>query len=240
MSFSSFGEIEQYLDDQSAQLLDKIGSEAEGSLLLHLPEFNQAPLAIRKQVARQAICRVKGDLLDIGQNHIQALLGICSGTSGRKIHLPGDLRVSKEFNVLRIGRKGGKIPEFEYFLQFPGQLQLPEIEKMVLAQRVPAGPGKSERLLSTRIEQVIVRNRRPGDRYRLADKSQEKSLKRLFLERRVPISKRDCLVMLESEGKIVWIEGFPPDPDLLVSESDTEGIKIEVVSETFQTSQPSK
>ena len=235
-----FAEIEQYLDHEAEELLDRIGTEAEEDLSIDLQGFSESPLILRKQAARHAIRRVKGDLLDISQNHIRAFLEISSGASGRQIHLPGDLRVTREFDNLRIRRISEEVASFEYDFQLPGELYLPEIRKRVLARKVSAGANKGKNLLSTRFSRVAVRNRRPGDRYLTSAKSPEKALKRLFLEKRVPISTRDHLVMLESEGKVVWIEGFPVNPTAEAGELDLEGFEIEVVSETFGPAKPSK
>jgi tRNA(Ile)-lysidine synthase len=235
-----FAEIEQHLEKEAEELMGRIGSETEGEVLVDLSELNRTSPALAKQLIRQAIHSVKGDLLDISQNHIMAVLNLCGGTSGRQTHLPGGVRVGREFDSLRIHKTTREAVSFEHRLRLPGRLYLPEIGKTVIVRKVSVGAKRANGLLSTRIDCVTVRNRRPGDRFMDSGKSSEIGLKKLFLKERVPISMRDRLVMLESEGKVVWIEGFPVNPQVEKGELEQEGFEIEVVSETFGPSRPSK
>lgn len=52
------------------------------------------------------------------------------------------------------------------------------------------------------------RNRREGDSFIPQGRKITKTLKKLFNEAKVPPSRRDTLLLLESGGKILWIEGF--------------------------------
>jgi hypothetical protein len=60
------------------------------------------------------------------------------------------------------------------------------------------------------------------------------------LERTVPISARDRLIIVEAEGTILWIEGFPVIPKFIPGETEAEGFEIDVINETFQGNQSSK
>jgi tRNA(Ile)-lysidine synthase len=235
-----FSEIETYLDSAAEEVLDELGTDSGEDFLIDLPGFTEAPRILRMQMARTALRRVKGDLLDLTQSHIRKMLDLCKRTSGKQLQLPGSLRVVREFNNLRISLSGEDVSPFEHILQLPGKLEIPEIGKRVCASKVPVSNKGEQNLISTRIKMVTVRNRRPGDRYLLSSKSQKKNLKRLFLEKRVPISQRDRLVMLEYEGRVIWIEGFPVDPTAKTGERDLEGMEIDVISETFPSRKPSK
>lgn len=237
---SLFAEIEVYLNDLAEKMMIQLGEESEGDLLIDLKKFLACPMVLRKQIARTAIRRVKGDLLDLTQQHVLTLLELSEGTSGKQIHLPAGVRVTREFDRLRIGLAREEVPPFRYELPLPGRLHVPEVEKSVLARKISAGEETNRNLLSKGFSQVTVRNRRPGDRYLTSLHSVEKNVKKLFLEKRVPISTRDRLIMLESEGKVIWIEGFPVDPAARPGSKDLEGIEIEVIDETFGAKKPSK
>jgi tRNA(Ile)-lysidine synthase len=235
-----FAEIDEFLDEEANTLLSKIGEKKKGELLIDLARLSQAPKALRKQLARLSVRFVKGNLLGITQNHIRAFLELSEGTSGKQIHLPGDVRVRREFGSLCVHKAIKETPNFRYEFQLPGELLIPEVGKRVEVKRVNARTHHVQSLLSTRIDSVIVRNRRPGDRFLESTGSYEKSLKRLFLAKRVPISSRDRLVMFEVEGKVVWIEGFAMNPLAKAGELESEGFEIDVGIETFGTSEPSK
>ena len=56
---------------------------------------------------------------------------------------------------------------------------------------------------------LLVRNRRDGDRYQPKGFAGHKKLKKLFVERRIPIHLRDSWpIVTDKNGVIVWIPGL--------------------------------
>jgi tRNA(Ile)-lysidine synthase len=235
-----FAEIEEYLEEESAQLLAAAGEEIEQGFAIDLSSLQKAPVILQKQALRQAIRKVKGNLLNISQNHVIALLDLGRTTSGKQLHLPEGLRVVKEFGSLNLYQSGRQVPLFSHEFQMPGELDLPEIGKRISARTAGYPVAKGKTVIYPASNRVVIRNRRPGDRYRLSSRSPEKSLKKLFLERKIPISTRDRLIVIESSNRILWIEGFPPMVEASDPRIDPEGFEITVTSETFGLSGHSK
>lgn len=74
-----------------------------------------------------------------------------------------------------------------------------------------------------------VRNRREGDAYRPAGRGVTKSLKKLFNEAGLEPMRRGDRVILESGGKILWVEGFGSSQEACVTD-DTQNIaEIKIV-----------
>ena len=87
------------------------------------------------------------------------------------------------------------------------------------ADRAPAGRGAivgnglvalvRRDLLS---ESLVVRNRRPGDRFRPIGLHGWKKLQDLFVDRKVARSERDAVpLVVDGGGRIVWVAGFGID-----------------------------
>ncbi len=56
---------------------------------------------------------------------------------------------------------------------------------------------------------LVVRTRRPGDRIRVLGMEDTKSLKRYFIDRKVPREERDRIpLVLDATGEIIWIPGY--------------------------------
>ncbi len=55
---------------------------------------------------------------------------------------------------------------------------------------------------------VVVRQKKDGDKIRLASNKMTKTLKKLFNERGVPVSQRDKILVICDEEGLVWVEGF--------------------------------
>lgn len=68
---------------------------------------------------------------------------------------------------------------------------------------------------------LMVRNRRPGDRFAPAGRGLSKPLKQIFQEARVPVPLRNSMPLLLWEGRIAWCPGVGPGEGFQVRE-DTE------------------
>ncbi len=78
----------------------------------------------------------------------------------------------------------------------------------------------------TIISITSARNRRDGDIFRPAGRGITKSLKKLFNESKLEPILRDKVVLLESEGKIVWIEGFGASQEACVTNNTQKVAEI--------------
>jgi tRNA(Ile)-lysidine synthase len=225
-----FKEIEEYLLAHGKEAFEQCRIRQEGEIRIRIEELKRFPAIIQKQVVRQGVVREKGDLHDITLKHIADVLELCAAGSGREIHLPGGLKVQREFEELRFTRESSPC-DFWYQLSVPGEILIKEVGKSVVARRVRAG-GKGKTLIKWGDNDLIVRNRRPGDEYRVSPRSGTRKLKELLQRKRIPRSQRDKLLILEGNNEIMWVEGFPPHPNYRISEEDPAAVEIEVHAET--------
>ena len=225
-----FQEIEEYLLAHGKEAFEQCRVRQEGEIRLRIGELKRLPSIIQKQVVRQGVASEKGNLDDITLKHIAEVLKLCSSGSGREIHLPGGLKVQREFEQLRFTREHA-LPVFRYQLNVPGKILIKEVGKSVVARKVTSA-GKGKTLIKWGDDSLIVRNRRPGDEYRASPGSGTRKLKELLQRKRIPRSQRDKLLILEGNNEIMWVEGFPPHPSYRISEDDPEAVEIEVRGET--------
>lgn len=150
-----------------------------------------------------------------------ALQFITDATSGRELWLPGGVRISTEFADARVERP--QVPAPDRPLEIPLAGAEPEGEGTLLlggrASRIrwwtaPAAGGSE---LALRLDLIrpplLLRARRAGDRIRLAGGT--KTLKKLFVERRVPRPRRGELAVVEdADGRILAVAGLVVDPEL--------------------------
>ncbi len=225
-----FQEIEEYLVAHGKEAFEQCRVRQDGEIRLRIEELERLPSIIQKQVVRQGVRSEKGNLDDITLKHIAEVLKLCSSGSGREIHLPGGLKVQREFEQLRFTREIS-LPPFRYQLNVPGEILIKEVGKSIVARKATSA-GKGTTLIKWGDNRLIVRNRRPGDEYRVSPGSGTQKLKELFQRERIPRSQRDRLLIVEGNNEIMWVEGFPPHPSYRISGDDPGAVEIEVCSET--------
>ncbi len=207
-----FREMHEFLMRDARRAWAQCAKNDLGQVMLRIPQLQQLPLIVRKQVVRLALEECRGNLRGITLRHIESILDLAHCSSGRQVHLPGDLKVQREFDDLRFLPKS-PIRAFCYDLAIPGEIYVKEVGKFVTALRVPNDRKKRDIvLLEFEGARLRVRNRRPGDRYSPRSRGPSRKLKRLLWEKRIPKSKRDQLLVFEVGERILWVEGFPFPP----------------------------
>lgn len=150
-----------------------------------------------------------------------ALQFISDAPSGREMTLPGALRLSTEFDTVRIERAAEAPPDVP--LPIPGDRPEGEGEARIggrtrrVAWRtgVPGeAPGGAVALAREELRfPLLLRGWRPGDRMRTP--AGTRKLKKIFGERRVPRSERGrAPVLADAGGAVLWVAGVGPAPGL--------------------------
>jgi tRNA(Ile)-lysidine synthase len=157
-----------------------------------------------------------------------ALQFITHAPSGREMQLPRGLRIRTEHDRARIEREGieregeAAAPDAPLLIhppepgrRFSGHARIGGRPYGVTAVRASAGEaqrppsdGWSVRLPIADLEfPLLLRGRAPGDRVRLDAGS--RSVKKLMIDERVPLSERAAIpVLVDAHGSVVWVAGL--------------------------------
>ena len=76
--------------------------------------------------------------------------------------------------------------------------------------------------------EVLIRTRKPGDSFEPAGRKVTKTLKKLFNESRLLPDERDGLLILESQGRIAFIEGFGCAECCKITEDTASAVEISI------------
>jgi len=77
---------------------------------------------------------------------------------------------------------------------------------------------------------IIVRNRKQGDRFIPLGFNKEKRLSRFMIDKKIPESEKDKVLIFENNGKIIWVCGYEISELFKVTEKTEKILKIEVKS----------
>lgn len=169
----------------------------QGRVLSRLLEEAGAPVGRRQIEDLLRLCRQGSGAQEMGA-------GLRARASGEELWLEQERSLQEAFCVpLFLGKKE----------LFPGKtmtIRLWNYEEYKKVEKNPCDCLKNA-VDYDRIEEIaVVRQRQTGDRVRFAGQNVTKSLKKLFIDRKIPLEKRQRLAILADQEGPLWVEGFGP------------------------------
>ena len=152
---------------------------------------------------------------ELERKHAAALLELASGSGGlARMDLPGGLRASREFDLLRLRKGDLPAGPYDISLEYGVWQTIP-----ATGQRVywgPAGEGANVhekfqifRFKNTNIcGSIHVRSRKSGDVLRIFGRKGEKTLKKWMIEAKIPALERDLWPVFADDLGIVAVPGL--------------------------------
>ena len=197
--------------------------------------------AAGRRLVRQAIEAVRGDLRQIGFEHVEEVLDMAAAKAGHgRVQVPG-AEIVRSFDRIRVGTKEGARPEFCVSVQVPGSVELPDGSGRIDLRFITVG-GESPQMYDILVHELDwlnvtsrpaqgtalleLRNWRPGDQYRRVGDSHERKIKSLFQQARVPSWDRQFWPILTFGGRIVWARRFGPAADAAAAEASRTILRI--------------
>jgi tRNA(Ile)-lysidine synthase len=212
------GESELLKHLATGQLERVILEKSAGKLRLDIAGLRQLPLPLRRRVVRLALWQAGVERPSAV--HTQAVLHLAdsrrpSGTNS----LPAGFTAVREYGCLKIEQKASiDVPEpagQALTLAVPGSTQLPWSSHTIRAEILPASSvrlppvDRSEAYLDLeRLElPLLVRTRCPGDRMRPLGAGGSRKLKKILIDKKVPLAERGRLPLVLSGERIAWAAG---------------------------------
>jgi tRNA(Ile)-lysidine synthetase-like protein len=194
---------------------------SDAAWTIALDAWRGLPAAMQKRLLRRAAVELAGVPADLGRRHLDAALALAQSQAGRAIALPGGLRLKRLPKHLRLARPSAQPPRppGPWMLAVPGQVVLPGVgvlradRRLVTADAHPNLPAdRHEAWLAADAlpGALMVRWRRPGDRFQPLGLPRAKRLQDFLVDSRVPRERRDRLplVAVGADGDaIAWVAG---------------------------------
>jgi tRNA(Ile)-lysidine synthase len=232
------------LDAVAEEALERVTRRAnpEGEVILRRDVLEEMPRAIQRRVLRRSYGRLDGSTRGLSFVHLEGLCDALNkqGGSGHKVFsLPRGVRAFLEYEAVYLTRKDlWEAVPYEIPLPLGGERPIPQAGMTISAHRVPCeGPpqGGGEDRYCTCLDadlaegEMVVRNFRPGDRFRPLGLKGEKKLKDFFIDEKIPRSLRHRIAILEIGGSVAWVVGYRVDDRFKVSESTREVVRIQAL-----------
>jgi tRNA(Ile)-lysidine synthase len=206
-----------YFRQLSERLLKTlVKKDSKGKIVLDLGSFADYFNIAGKFLIRELIRKTKGDLRQIGHEHVDRVFSLArNGSVGSRIHLPHGVVVERAAQRL-IFRMGLPLPFCET-VELPGKNELTAAGLAFKAELLPKNQiswplrGKDQYEAFVDWERLrgpfVLRTRRRGDRFQPLGMRGTRKLSDYLIDKKVPRVQRDETPLLVGRNGIVWVVG---------------------------------
>ena len=240
------------LDAVAEEALERVTRQAnpETEVILRRDLLEGMPRAIQRRVLRRSYGRLAGSIQGLSYVHLEGICDALGKTEGR-VHkvfsLPRGVRAFLEYEAVYLTRRDlWKVTPYEVPLPLDDERLIPEAGITLRAHRVVfdgSPPESVENCLSgggedrycacldadLAVGEMVVRNARPGDRFRPLGLGGRKKLKDFFMDEKIPRSLRHRIAILDIGGRVAWVVGYRVDDRFKVSEGTREVIHVQAL-----------
>lgn len=213
---SNLARIENsFLDGYSREKYLELKIKQDKSMVvLDSKKYKKLDLCIKQRVLRHALLDIEGNLQGISEIHISNLIDLFdSGETGKSINGPNNLigLINYDELIVKKEKKGVK-SDYELVLEDGLSMEGYSFELSVLDIKDLDGFPKSKNVRYFDYDKIsgplIIRNRRPGDRFVPFGMKGEKKIKDYFIDEKIPRFERDSIPILCDDNNILWVIGY--------------------------------
>jgi len=200
--------------------------------------FDMLPPAFRRRLLRQLVNRtdVDASLLSLGQID-DALSFMLSTQTGRTMHLPHSLAITREYDRFILGMQK-ETEAFSCTLTVPGTTEVPRLGLEVVTTIADNRSSAQEDAIYLwqaefdydKIQPLLtLRSRRAGDWFCPAGMGgRSKKLQDYFVDEKVPRRKRDTVPLLCAGEHVLWVVGLRTDERFLAGSGTKKVLVVQV------------
>jgi len=225
-----FSSIADYIEEEVARGAGTCLQPGEGRATIDLKRFVALSPAVRTFILYAAVRALEGDDQVATYEKLSAVDAVARGSeSGARIDIGSGLSAIKEFDILTVGRNPGPAESYTVPLAVPGVTLIEtgpcEIEVSMRGERSPLGrqkasPGRVKAPtglaggsvaahfdLAGLALPLVARSWHEGDRFRPFGMRGSKKVQDVFVDEKIPLSRRGRIPLVCDRKGIIWIAG---------------------------------
>ncbi len=235
--------LDTYLHDAAIRIFDSLViSDEPSQIVLNIRALLSKQRVIQAEVIRRAVSLLPGGEQDLSFTNIDGVLRLAADSgSGKELHLPGSILVRKVYDRLEFRpRNDTEIPAelVPVFLQCPGKTELPQLNAVLEAEICEVDPAKIEELRKSahpneqwldyhRLQlPLLVRGRRPGDRFHPLGAPGKKNLSDFFIDEKIDPPVRNRTGILCDQAGVVWVMPMRIDERVKLRSNSRQALRL--------------
>lgn len=205
-----------YITSQVQDLWEQHGSMHDNSAIFPAEVFRIQHIAIQRRILRLMYQKWNGSTVNLSFAQIEQMRKIAMQNTGTQmLSLSDQAQFLRQYDLLQITAKlTAVVPSDTYIWHIGTQAEL-QIQSGVFSVQTGVGhPTASDSQYYTVFvdadclaDQLIVRSRQSGDEIALSGRCGHKTVKKLFIDKKIPKEERDTIPLVLSDDVIVWIPG---------------------------------
>lgn len=221
-------DVEERLRIQTQAVYHQVVATNGAATTLHIPTFlKQSPL-VQDEILLTLFRRLG---IEPHAEKIHSTLHLCGGQTGHWLSLSKSLRVYRDRNHLLFDRNPQPEP-FSYTVEVGKDYNFATFR---FASRMESSvPQRFTQPLTTQYvdagklgRALVLRSWREGDWFMPLGLHGKKKLSDFFIDRKVSLTEKHRIPVLESEGAIVWVCGYRLDERFMITPHTTSTVKLE-------------
>ena len=234
-------EQEEYMAVETEKIYQKCIKEEGGTFRISIELLQQQAAALQGRILYKALTEYAGQKKNVGYVHVESIFQLMKGQSGKKIHLPYQVMVYKQYDELIFTKDQMVTTGYSYPLQIPGKQYIPECNRWICTEIIQKDQSREDFCQNNytiyldydRItNKLVLRTRQPGDIILLSYETQRKKIKNFFIDNKIPYEKRNQIPLLAQKDEILWIVGYRCSGNYPVTEETNTVLKITFLDHT--------
>lgn len=229
-SATVFARTDQVMRDIVETKLQKHGvSHTDSSWRISLKILGKMNPALRFYLYREVFQRLNGEERNFYSVHGDRIEELLTSRGSKRFDLPGDIVVIKEYEELVFIQKENlndsdlfnerEITDIRGVFSFESmRLRMKKLKQLPRKRGAFEDPDIGYFDYDRVVFPLVLRHRRPGDRFIPFGMENRKKLKDFFIDEKVPKFDRDKIVLLCDQEKILWVCGYRTDQRVAVQE----------------------
>lgn len=227
--------------EESSRLWSGLIQRQGKTIILDRQGFLDLTVSLKRRLLREAIGELLGSLKDIEARHINGIIAAAGKQAGKRLSLPGGLAFVIDYDRFLLAPESAvSVPlpaiKDKFVIKIPGETRREgwQIKAAIIrpSEMMNTGNAFTAYLSLDNIgDKLIVRSRRPGDRFQPLGMSQPKELAEFMIDAKIPRIWRPRVPIVCSPQHIVWVVGWRIDERAKVTE-DTKQILCLEFSQT--------
>ncbi|MGN1317954.1 MAG: tRNA lysidine(34) synthetase TilS [Lachnospirales bacterium] len=191
---------------------------------------------IQRRVIRIGFRDFLVDLHDVSYEHIESVLALCKGESGKIANLPSNLRAIKEHNDLYFYKEDNISKTFSYNIPLENKVYIKEFNFYILLTKIKENAKNCKILYTNSFDcdkingELILRSRKEKDKIFLKGVGGNKTIKKLFIDLKIPRLSRENIPLLAIGNDILWVKDYKTS-DYYKASADTKNVLYLFITE---------